>query len=116
MVWFGGLLDRLPNSDVFHVKLELVFDEDAGEAKTQSADIKSGRLTIKRLRNKEGKFVQLKVGDRFFYNQEFYMREPTQMMKDLGHDYKGKYQDFFFDKNRYIGSMGREAFHIFDLK
>ena len=114
MVWFGGLLNYL-SANVFHAKLELDFDDD-GDAKTNSTDIKSGRLTIKRLRNKDGKFVQLKAGDRFFYNQEFYMREPTQMMKDLGHDYKGKYQDFFFDKNRYIGSMGREAFHIFDLK
>ena len=45
------------------------------------------------------------------------MREPTKMMKEMGLGYAGKYStDMFFNRNRFIGIMGREAFHIFDLE
>ena len=38
-------------------------------------------------------------------------------MIDMGHGYQGgKYSKKWFNKNRYIGVMGREAFHIFDLE
>ena len=54
--------------------------------------------------------------DRFFYNQEFYLREPTQLMIEMGRGYTGRYTSKFFDRNRYIGVVGREAFHVFDLE
>ena len=38
-------------------------------------------------------------------------------MIELGCGYEGsKYMQKWFNKNRYIGVMGREAFHVFDLE
>ena len=36
-------------------------------------------------------------------------------MKSMGFGYTGRYTSRFFDKNRFIGVVGREAFHVFDL-
>ena len=44
------------------------------------------------------------------------MREPTKMMEDIGLGYHGKYTNRWFNKNRFIGVIGREAFHVFDLE
>lgn len=77
--------------------------------------MKSAKLVIKRLRDRNGKFVSLKTADRFFYNQEFFMQLPTEQMEELGFGYLGKYTGRWFNKNRYIGVIGREAFHVFDL-
>ena len=79
--------------------------------------MKSGKLTIKRLQNKNGEEVKLKCPDRFFYNQEFYLKKPTAKMVEMGLDNQGnKYTMQWFNKNRFIGVMGREAFHVFDLE
>lgn len=67
------------------------------------------------MRDKERKLVRLLKKDRFFYNQEFYLREPTPMMIEMGLGYTGRYNLKFFNRNRFIGVMGREAFHVFDL-
>lgn len=67
------------------------------------------------MRNRAGQAVFLKKPDRFFYNQEFYLREPTKLMIEMGLGYTGRYQSTFFNKNRFIGVVGREAFHVFDL-
>ena len=37
-------------------------------------------------------------------------------MVEMGLGYTGRYTSKFFDKNRYIGVVGREAFHVFDLE
>ena len=44
------------------------------------------------------------------------MREPTKEMVEMGLGYQGKYTSRWFNKNRYIGVIGREAFHVFDLE
>ena len=36
-------------------------------------------------------------------------------MTMMGLGYTGRYTSRFFDRNRYIGVVGREAFHVFDL-
>lgn len=36
-------------------------------------------------------------------------------MTEMGLGYSGRYTQFF-DKNRFIGVIGREAFHVFDLE
>ena len=36
-------------------------------------------------------------------------------MKEMGLGYTGRYHSKFFNQNRYIGVVGREAFHVFDL-
>ena len=33
----------------------------------------------------------------------------------MGLGYTGRYTSRFFNKNRFIGVVGREAFHVFDL-
>ena len=33
----------------------------------------------------------------------------------MGLGYTGRYTSQFFDRNRFIGVVGREAFHVFDL-
>ena len=76
----------------------------------------SGRLTIKKLINRKGKPATLKHHDRFFYNQEFYLPEPSRQMVAMGLGYTGRYQSRFFNRNRFIGVIGREAFHVFDLE
>ena len=43
------------------------------------------------------------------------MQEPTEIMIKMGLGYTGRYTSRFFDKNRFIGVVGREAFHVFDL-
>ena len=37
-------------------------------------------------------------------------------MIEMGKGYTGRYTSTFFDRNRYIGVVGREAFHVFDLE
>ena len=37
-------------------------------------------------------------------------------MVEMGLGYTGRYTNRFFDRNRYIGVVGREAFHVFDLE
>ena len=108
MIWFGGISHVLERN-AFHVTLKLEFDSE-GDNK-----VKSGILIVKRMQNTDGKLVSLKQADRFFYNQEFYLQEPTKNMISMGLGYTGRYTSRFFDKNRYIGVVGREAFHVFDL-
>ena len=36
-------------------------------------------------------------------------------MMEMGLGYTGRYQFKFFNQNRFIGVVGREAFHVFDL-
>ena len=36
-------------------------------------------------------------------------------MKEMGLGYTVSYRNQFFNKNRFIGVVGREAFHVFDL-
>ena len=45
--------------------------------------------------------------DRFFYNFPLYLEKPTQIMLENSNP--------VFDKTRFIGVAGREAFHVFDL-
>lgn len=54
--------------------------------------------------------VQLKEPDRFFYNQVVYLQRPLACMKT------SSYGTHLFDKGRYVGVAGREAFHVFDLE
>lgn len=75
-----------------------------------------GQIKIERAFNNQGQKMTLKCEDRFFYNQEFYLREPTEKMVEMGLGYTERYTIRFFDKNRYIGVVGREAFHVFDLE
>ena len=113
MIWFGGIGDEL-SENVFHVTLKLdLLDNDCKS--TEKMEVNSGLLSIKRLRNRLGELVKLKCRDRFFYNQEFYMQKPTEQMTSMGLGYTGRYQNKFFNKNRFIGVVGREAFHVFDL-
>ena len=119
MIWFGGISNDL-SKDVFHVTLQLEFkDSSSDQAAPPSAndqlEIKKGRLTVKKLRNRQRKFAQLKIRDRFFYNQEFYLQEPTEQLTAMGLGYTGRYTSRFFNRNRFIGVVGREAFHVFDL-
>ena len=56
MIWFGGIGNEL-NKDVFHVTLQLEFkDSSSDQAAPPSAndqlEIKKGRLTVKKLRNR----------------------------------------------------------------
>ena len=37
-------------------------------------------------------------------------------MQDAGLGYRGRYTKKSFNKNRFIGVVGREAFHVFDLE
>ena len=72
---------------------------------------------IKQLSNSKGEKVKLKTPDRFFYNQEFYLHKPTSHLIEMGLDNQGdNYLMKWFNKNRFIGVIGREAFHIFDLE
>ena len=110
MIWFGGVGAGSLNSKAFHVTLNISFAED--DAKT----FQSGNLTIRALYNNKGEEVSLKQPDRFFYNQEFYLQKPTQQLIEMGFGYQGKYTMKWFNKNRFIGVVGREAFHVFDLE
>ena len=113
MIWFGGINDEIYDS-VFHVTLTLDF-VTKNHFLTSTTGVKSGQLFIQKLRNNEGKLAKLKRPDRFFYNQEFYLQEPTDRLVEMGLGYTGRYTSQFFDKNRFIGVVGREAFHVFDL-
>ena len=79
--------------------------------------VENGALSIKPLFNKQGKPASLRIPDKFFYNQHFFLRKPTQQMEELGWGNQGnKYTMRWFDKNRFIGVIGRVAFHVFDLE
>ena len=52
--------------------------------------------------------------DRFFYNQVFFLQKPTTYM--LEKKIEGVISLKSFDKNRFVGVAGREAFHVFDLE
>ena len=110
MVWFGGISDHdeTCSSSVYGVTLRLDFNADKS--------IKVGLLTLGKLQNKRGEDATLKCTDRFFYNQEFYLPEPTEQLTSMGLGYTGRYTNRFFNKNRYIGVIGRRAFHVFDLE
>ena len=83
MIWFGGITNELSDK-VFHARLTV---ECTIDKKSAHKNISSGILRIKRLRNKLGKFATLKAPDRFFYNQEFFLQEPTEAMVEMGHGY-----------------------------
>ena len=57
MIWFGGIGQDL-TKDVFHVTLQLEFkepklsDQAAAPSANDPLEIKKGRLTIKKLRNR----------------------------------------------------------------
>mmetsp|Transcript_5155 Transcript_5155/g.6319 ORF Transcript_5155/g.6319 Transcript_5155/m.6319 type:complete len:87 (+) Transcript_5155:688-948(+) len=76
MVWFGSIGDYLSDR-VFHARLTLTFEPRDDQERVK---VKKGALNIKLLRNSQGLFASLKMRDRFFYNQEFFMREPTERM------------------------------------
>ena len=64
MVWFGGIepAGQSESTEVFHVQLHL-----------NKETVKSGQLSIKPLLNKDGQPAQLRIPDKFFYNQHFYL-------------------------------------------
>eukprot|EP00354_Favella_ehrenbergii_P008853 CAMPEP_0170457592 /NCGR_PEP_ID=MMETSP0123-20130129/4839_1 /TAXON_ID=182087 /ORGANISM="Favella ehrenbergii, Strain Fehren 1" /LENGTH=217 /DNA_ID=CAMNT_0010721449 /DNA_START=869 /DNA_END=1521 /DNA_ORIENTATION=+ len=117
MIWFGGINAILCDA-VYHVTLKLDFlAPEKQQDKEESVRVNGGKLTIRKLYNKKGDLVNLKHPDRFFYNQEFYLQQPTAKMVEQGLGYQGnKYTMKWFDKNRFIGAIGRMAFHIFDLE
>ena len=92
MVWYGGIS---LTTDAYHVSLDVEYGQyDKG--------VDRAYLTFKPLISKvtnEEEF--LRVPDRFFYNQVFYLH---------------KRKVNFVEKNRYIGIVGREAFHVFDTE
>ena len=109
MIWFGGVSDRGLSDSAFHVTLKMDYGDDQEK-------VKAGKLIIKRLFNNRGEEVSLKIADRFFYNQEFYLSKPTKLLAEMGYGYQGKYTMRWFNKNRFIAVLGREAFHVFDLE
>ena len=115
MIWFGGLGGQLSDS-VFLATLELKFSPKTESEALSKREITWGLLSINRLKNRAGKLVTLQRPDRFFYNQEFYLPEPTERMVEMGLGYTGRYQSTFFNRNRFIGVIGRHAFHVFDLE
>ena len=108
MIWFGGIGNELSDT-VMHATLHLKYSE------TELYELEHAHLVFKPLRNRANDIVKLKCRDRFFYNQELYLRKPTKILTEMGLGYTGRYQSKFFNKNRYIAVIGREAFHVFDL-
>ena len=86
--------------------LDLVFQDSNSDNQVAKA-----LLTVTPLHNINGDLVSLPVGDRFFYRHNYLLSKPTARMLQIGICASGKY----FDKHRYVGVAGREAFHIFDL-
>ena len=72
MIWFGGISHEL-SQNVFHVTLTLKYKNHTPNKRIEDLEVESGRLWVKVLHNRRGERVRLKLRDRFFYNQEFYM-------------------------------------------
>ena len=113
MIWFGGIHSNTLFDSVYHVTLQLEFTE---ESTPNFKNICDARIYMKPLKNKKKQLAQMKAPDRFFYNQAKYLKKPTFSMGQKGTGMHGnKYDIRWFDKNRFIGIMGRQAFHVFDL-
>ena len=96
MIYFGGISD----SRAYKVTLFQLQKDDPW------------RMTVKGI-DEEINVHALQEDDRFFYNFPFYLRWPTRQMVELNIDGAN---DRKFDRTRFVGVAGREAFHVFDLK
>ena len=104
MILYGGIRHGQLYNIVFHCCLDFTYKQN---------EISGASLSMKRLmdcRGVEYPHNTLLQNDRFFYNQVFYLEKPTYAMREFYPE--GPY----FDKTRFIGVAGREAFHVFDLE
>lgn len=94
-------------TDAYVVSLDLEYEEEAAAddcARTNDGvrSVESAYVSFRPLVSKQtGEESYLRVPDRFFYNQVFYIHKDKTS---------------YLEKNRYVGIAGREAFHVFDTE
>ena len=105
-----GMIVPTPiSSQVYRVMVDLTMDPESDQVTNFSLRLE--RL-IKSNSQSGAEPADLLVGDRFYHCHVFYLQKPINNERiSLG----GQARGAFFDKWRYLGVVGREAFHVFDL-